>query len=132
MSCLFDALASIVGASGAVVRERICAELDNDPTLFPDSPLRVSDTHDAATPQAHAAYVHQMRNPATWGGAIEIKCFCDLYRAHVHVHMVHHGHTILSFTPTAALDTPVVVGHLGYNGSHYWALSDVVHMATET
>ncbi|NDE16897.1 hypothetical protein EBZ80_18390 [bacterium] len=127
MSCLFDSLASFVGTTGAVVRERICAELDTDPTLFPDSPLRVSETHDASTP--HAAYVQQMRHPATWGGAIEIKCFCDLYAAHVHVHMVHRGHTILSFTPTHAVDAPVVC-HLGYNGSHYWPLSNAVEMAT--
>lgn len=28
-------------------------------------------------------YVRQMRSNATWGGAIEIKAFCDMYKVNV-------------------------------------------------
>ena len=30
----------------------------------------------------------KMRNRSTWGGAIEIKAFCNMYNKHVNVHDV--------------------------------------------
>ncbi len=58
-------------------------------------------------------YVVKMRNSSTWGGAIEIKAFCDLYNVEVNVYQTNN---IINFISN---DIPYITINLRYNGNHY-------------
>lgn len=39
-------------------------------------------------------YMREMRESSTWGGAIEIKAFVNIFRVNVVVHIPHHQRTV--------------------------------------
>lgn len=84
MSCLFRALGALVGLHEDTLRRQICDYLTEDPVLFSD--LTASRVMEWEGHKSLGAYVPEMRDRSTWGGAIEIKAFCDMYRAQVLVH----------------------------------------------
>jgi hypothetical protein len=63
-----------------------------------------------------ADYIASMSKPWVWGGAIEIKAFCNLFRVNVQVVVTYTGRVIdiLSETPTKRSVT------IYYNGSHFY------------
>jgi hypothetical protein len=83
MSCLFNSLGRLVGESPTVVRSRICDWLAGDPELMSD--LSASSVVLFESGAALPAYVARMRSPATWGGAIEIRAFVQIWRRPVRV-----------------------------------------------
>jgi hypothetical protein len=90
MSCLFESLACFVGSTADGLRNEICDFLQTDPVLYDD--VRVSHLlDDAETPSDLRRYVHEMRKPTTWGSALEIECFCRLYRCRVDVNVAKTG-----------------------------------------
>ena len=85
MSCLFESLSYFVPETDAqLLREVICDYLETDPVLYDD--VKVSYLlDDNETPSDLSEYVKEMRNPETWGSALEIECFCRLYKVCVEV-----------------------------------------------
>ena len=62
-----------------------------------------------------ASYVNTMRQPSTWGGGIEIHCFCELFETRVLVHGQHSKP--IEFIPSYGKYENTI--HISYNGFHY-------------
>jgi hypothetical protein len=62
-------------------------------------------------------YVSNMRNSSTWGGAIEIKAFCELYRIAVEVRVRSTQKTIF-FQPSRLATVPSRI-RIEWQGCHY-------------
>lgn len=83
MSCLFNSLSRLTGESAQQIRLKICDYLINDPALYEDlsASLAVSIEKKMELP----VYIQKMRSPSTWGGAIEIRAFVNLWQRPVKV-----------------------------------------------
>lgn len=76
MSCLFRALGYFIKENEQILRQRICNYLQLNKTL---AHLDASTFVQWDTQMAIDDYVRCMRQDHTWGGAIEIQAFCELY-----------------------------------------------------
>lgn len=134
MSCLFDSLASeIADMDGLRLRQLICDYLSTNPVIFEDDSVRlgevltdydIPDNVQVVSRTGLASYVQHMRCPSTWGGALEIRCFCDIFGAQVHVFLLHQKRSApIVFYPrniiTRDSTGAPLVFHLSYNGVHY-------------
>ncbi|NBR60227.1 MAG: hypothetical protein EBT86_01010 [Actinobacteria bacterium] len=83
MSCLFNSLSRLIGEPPQQIRLKICDYLENNPALYEDlsASLAIHIEKQLELP----AYIQQMRSPSTWGGAIEIRSFVNLWRRPVKV-----------------------------------------------
>jgi hypothetical protein len=104
------------------LRKTICDYISTNPKILDN--YRVSETI-WETDISLDDYVQNMRNPSTWGGALEITAFCNIYKMDV---VVHHTLTdkITEFKSlnTQKIKTPqgllyTIQLHLIYNGNHY-------------
>jgi len=75
------------------IRSDICDYLQKNPNLFDDELSLETLTELEGIKKED--YVSNMRNSQTWGGAIEIKAFCNLYTIDVEVYVVNSGKHIL-------------------------------------
>jgi hypothetical protein len=88
MSCLFESLSSFIeNVDHFQLRNIICDYIATNP--------RILDSYDVSsviweTNITLQQYVENMRNPSTWGGALEIKAFCNIFNIDV---VVHHTST---------------------------------------
>jgi len=86
MSCLFVSLAHFVENMDATrLRKMIVDYLEKDPILIADS-LKFSDVlkwEDESI--SKELYLYHMNMESTWGGAIEIRAFCNLFQSRVAV-----------------------------------------------
>ena len=87
MSCLFNSFSHfnhiVNNDTSEKIRSKICDYLETNPIIFDDikaeqiviweSNIRLED------------YIRRMRNLFTWGGGIEIFCFCKIYNVNVEV-----------------------------------------------
>lgn len=81
MSCLFQSLSSYISHQDySKLRQDICNFLESNPNILDDMSLEQIVQLDNLTIQD---YIKNMRNNATWGGAIEIKAFCEMYNVNV-------------------------------------------------
>lgn len=117
MSCLFHSLSAFVnGMNEDEVRQRICDYLESNPTLMEGLSLEdVLKTEGMGTMD----YVGSMRNSSTWGGGIEIRAFCEIFRVGVLVHVRSTGRDIL-FRPSGmenAASIPAI--KIEWQGAHY-------------
>ena len=81
MSCLYDSLSKYVDIGSQDLRAKICDYLDRDPDIAGCTAQQIVEW------QANMSldrYTALMRTNA-WGGAIEIKAFCDIYETNVRV-----------------------------------------------
>jgi ubiquitin thioesterase OTU1 len=87
MSCLFIALGYfMLDSNPDRIRQDICDYLESNPSLYEDGLTLENITElDGLN---NEQYISNMRNRNTWGGAIEIKAFCDLYDIDVQVYVV--------------------------------------------
>jgi len=144
MSCLFRSLSHFVYNLGVdELRQIICNYLESDPLIMGDkfsSWLQIlsSTGHEAgvrnynhtmnsmnipsimmfATEETNtsvASYVNTMRQSSTWGGGIEIHCFCELFDTRVLVHGQHSKP--IEFIPSYGKYENTI--HISYNGFHY-------------
>ena len=82
MSCLFNSLSHFIPENSYNIRQKICDYLEeNNPII---EGLETKFILDLENPN----YIRDMRNTSTWGGAIEIKAFCDMYEIDVEVYIV--------------------------------------------
>jgi hypothetical protein len=116
MSCLFRALAEQVGGTTQGWREDIERFLLTDPIL---GDLKASENIKFETGETLQAYVQRMRHANQWGGALEIKAFCNMTgRTVVLKHLRTGKETEFLPDKEAILKPPVV---LKFTGSHYMA-----------
>lgn len=119
MSCLFDALSFYIeNVDGQTLRTMISEYLQQDPLFFDEKNRLSSVLQMDDQPMSLDAYVQNMKQSSTWGGAIEIRAFCELFRARVLVKILdpRHPHDVIEFLPHAPPDSTVEVG---YTGNHY-------------
>ena len=113
MSCLFNSLSYFVPNIKSIdLRHTICEYLKYNPKLLDD--IDAKDVIDWENGCDLNTYISNMENPSTWGGAIEIKCFCDIFNIKVIVHFVDRQ---IEFVPKNNKTTWVV--ELDYTGGHY-------------
>ena len=92
MSCLFNSLSYFVGLDSPSIRARICDWLATDPLLIDD--MSASAVVMMESGMELGPYVEKMRWCGTWGGAIEIRAFVQIWRRPVHVKVVGTGRWI--------------------------------------
>lgn len=122
MSCLFDSLASFIENMDALqLRLLLTNYLANDPIFFHElqSAGRLSQwlQFENANTTSLQSYVHMMSQPSTWGGAIEIRAFCDVFNARVLV-LVYETKKTIEFVPWQQNDATVTL-MIGYTGNHF-------------
>ena len=113
MSCLFKSLAPAVCIDPEILRETIAAYLKTDPLLLDD--IRAGDVIKMSEGQNLQEYTAKMSQSTTWGGAIEIKAFCELFHMDVTVHVLYTGK---QFTVDSSKEPSHNV-HISYTGNHF-------------
>lgn len=96
MSCLFDSLSKFVPLhSSHNLRIIICDYLIQNPTLIDD--LKAEEIIYYDSTQSLEKYVEKMRSNSTWGGSIEIKCFCNIFNINVTVINIRDNNEKIEF-----------------------------------
>ncbi len=112
MSCLFDSLAKHSDIGSKELRRRICKYLSGNPTI---SDIKVSTIMEWAG-RNKESYIAEMKNPKTWGGALEIQAFCELTGTTV---KVKYKDREIEFIPQ--MNTQGILTLL-WTGNHYTAV----------
>ena len=114
MSCLFQAFSHFVpDDSPDLIRQKVCNFLALNRRL---------GNRDARTyvvwlsGEDLDAYVANMRRESTWGGAIEIQAFCELYDVHVTSIDLRTGDT-MEYQPSGSSQGLRIT--ITWNGGHY-------------
>lgn len=113
MSCLFNSLAPAVSIGSSDLRRIIANYLKTNPKLLDD--IKAADIIQWTEDQDLQVYANRMSNTNTWGGAIEIKAFCQLFHKNVVIHVLYTGkqfHVKSSHNSTCNV-------HISYNGTHF-------------
>lgn len=128
MSCLFNSFSSFQNVvnkdNSLAIRQKICDYIATNPILFDD--INANTIIEWETNMNLQDYVKNMRSTFTWGGAIEIKCFCEIYNCNVEVVNIRSegGITLLTrnilFQSSKNLDLePFPLIRISWNGGHY-------------
>lgn len=113
MSCLFKSLSYFFpNITEQQLRHVICNYLQRNLTVGCAKAKEVIKWESGVGLQE---YVNNMRKSSTWGGAIEIKCFCDILKRNVIVNSIPNNKQIqfLSSTP----NVPTL--RIYWTGGHY-------------
>ena len=120
MSCLFQSLSSFVSHQDFVkLRQDICDFLQTNPKLVGgEIDLKKITELDDTTIEN---YVGHMRSNSTWGGAIEIRAFCEMYDVNVVVKNIRNAaqneeETYIEFLCSNNKNRWVVIS---WNGGHF-------------
>jgi hypothetical protein len=111
MSCLFDSLSQFTNKNSIELRQIIVSYLKTNPKLLDDisfhEMMSWEDTH-------VDKYLNEMNQVNTWGGAIEIKAFSDLFKTNVFVHipMIQRNVEFLHHQSSPSI-------HLLWTGNHF-------------
>lgn len=120
MSCLFQSLSSFVSHQDySKLRQDICDFLEQNPKILGDLDLKaIFETEQISLEN----YIKHMRNNATWGGAIEIRAFCEMYNVNVLVKNIRNN-TLdknspkdIEFLSSESVNKWVVIS---WNGGHF-------------
>ena len=92
MSCLFDSLSHfITNISSLQFRNIIVDELEKSKNHHLISGININEIINAEFPNMKIEdYIQRMRLNNTWGGALEIKIFCDIMMINVKVHDIRN------------------------------------------
>lgn len=116
MSCLFDSLSSFLpNVSSNELRQIIVDYLQTNPVLMAPK-VKASDIVRLETNEVHfRGYLDRMRRHETWGGALEIRSFVELFHMRVRVFVVSNRKWI-EFVPQG-ITKGIITLH--WTGSHY-------------
>jgi hypothetical protein len=121
MSCLFQSLSAFIqGTDAATLRHLLADYLAKNPVLYDTEKISDIVQWEEGRPTLEQ-YVSRMRLQSTWGGAIEIKAFCDLFKAEVSV-LVLRDQKMVEFKPSSSSDSassPAFCFTISWNGFHY-------------
>ena len=114
MSCLFNSLSYFLNdIDSTKLRMKICEYLETNPTLFDD--IKSSDIIKWENGMDRNTYINKMKKTSTWGGGIEIKCFCNMYNMSV---IVNHKNKKIEFLPDNKKNDIKSI-EIYYTGNHY-------------
>jgi hypothetical protein len=116
MSCLFNSLSYFLdNMNGKQLRRIIVDNMSRDPIII-EPKLKVSDIikHEFRN-MTLTNYIKKMSLSSEWGGAVEIKVFCELFHYKVNVIVLRTRKTI-EFIPENNVKREVTIT---WNGSHY-------------
>lgn len=115
MSCLFNSLSYFIpNTDQNQLREIITNHLLTNPKLLYDV-----DTKTVVEWECNLTlenYVSRMKQSYTWGGATEIKAFCEIFNKSVNVILMNG--TMIEFIPNTVNEATTNV-NITYTGSHY-------------
>jgi hypothetical protein len=116
MSCLFRSLSYfITNVQTEELRNIITDYIEKDPILIaPDGRL---STYLSFDKRNLTDYTREMRKSSTWGGAIEIRAFCELFKIKVFVYVIRDN-KFIEFVPSNYTDNSKFI-KISWNGSHY-------------
>lgn len=118
MSCLFNSLSYfIVNVDPTSMRKMICDYLSTDPILFNNENSEEHRFSYLIGRDKFDTYINTMRSENTWGGAYEIKAFCNLFGAIVKVKVLQTNQWI-EFIPSEAKNSLPIL-QISWNGNHY-------------
>jgi hypothetical protein len=101
------------------LRSMIVDYMRTDPILFDeDPPVSLSKVLEASNLGKLSEYCDHMNRTSTWGGALEIRMFCDLFCVTVHVKVLQTG-KMIEFLPKEKNCTEIVPIYISWNGGHY-------------
>ncbi len=112
MSCLFNSLSAFIPQNPFALRQLICDYLQENKPIIDGM-----DTRDILSFE-DPCYIQRMRNPSTWGGAIEIQSACRIWNLQIHVYNQRDNRKI-EFIPGEGSDKPERVIELYWTGGHY-------------
>jgi len=113
MSCLFNSLGAHTGESASVVRSKIVEFMQTNPALGSD--ISTTNAIEWESGKSVNDYLQHMKQPSTWGGAIEISAFVQLYKTNVCVHNVRDTNTrLMRFVGDSSRCVSI-----SWNGSHF-------------
>jgi hypothetical protein len=84
MSCLFDSLSKFTNVDSFELRQMIVSYLKTNPKLMDDVTFQDIMTWEETN---NDIYLNNMTQSETWGGAIEIKAFTNIFKLDVYVHI---------------------------------------------
>ena len=114
MSCLFNSLSHFINLSSNRIRQMVCDYLEQNKPIIDGI-----ETHEVLKFEC-SNYIARMRSTATWGGAIEIQCACNIWNSKINVfnYRDRRGHAKpIEFLPMSG--TFMSVMNLYWTGSHY-------------
>jgi hypothetical protein len=115
MSCLFQSLSYfMIKNEPEMLRQEICNFLESNPNLVDDLSLDQIMSIDGVTKEQ---YISEMRKNSTWGGAIEIKAFCDMYHINVEVIVLNSDNKRIFFEPNIKPCNKLL--RISWNGNHF-------------
>ena len=117
MSCLFNTLSKFVDLNGTQLRQNICNYMNNNPIIIDQIKLEqfVKGNDEFVNIEK---YSNRMKSTSSWGGAIEIKLFCNMYNKSVLVKNTQDGETIEFIPKNKYTENDII--KINWNGSHYW------------
>ena len=113
MSCLFDSLSKSVNMNSNDLRKVICQYLATNPNILDD--ISTEQVLNITENSSLSQYIERMSNTMTWGGAIEIKAFCNLFRKRVLI-LVLYTRKMFEMLPNGPPENTIVVA---YTGNHF-------------
>ena len=115
MSCLFRSLATFlpkeIGPNK--LRNIICDYLSGNPKLIDN--LKANQIIKWENGTNIQQYIHRMRHNSSWGGAIEIRAYCDIYKRNVVIWSIPNK-KFIEFISKHKNDN---VDKLYWTGNHY-------------
>ena len=122
MSCLFDSLSKFLKnkdnlkpVSSYELRQEICDYIEDNNNILMDD-LPTTEITNAISNKDLGDYIKSMRQNNTWGSALEIKAFCNIYNARIKVFNLNDKKTI-EFLPLNNDFSYTIF--LNYTGNHY-------------
>lgn len=116
MSCLFRSLSFfITNVETEELRQIITDYIATDPIVIP--PDGKLSSYLLLEQTSLDTYTQNMRKSGTWGGAIEIKAFCELFQIKVYVYVIRENKYI-EFVPSK-WDDPSKIIKISWTGNHY-------------
>ena len=114
MSCLYRALSAFhQGIATEQMRHLLCNFLSSDPMLGGE---RASKVIPWETKKTLPQYIQIMKNQNQWGGAIEIKAYCDYFKKNVKVLSIPNQRTIEFIAEGGNPNDWITIS---WNGFHY-------------
>ena len=118
MSCLFDSMSFFLeNVSSPTLRQMIVDFLRQNPVFVEGMSLKRLIQQEYPIWDVEE-YLSHMEKPSSWGGAIEIRAFCELFGIHVRVHDLRYPNTKYDFHPSCDSSQDVWI-ELMYTGNHY-------------
>jgi len=113
MSCLFRSLSHAVGVYPDQLRKIVAAYIKTNPKLIDDLDTKTIIGITENGDLDH--YADKMASNDAWGGALEIKAFCELFKKDVVVHVLY---TNQKFSIHCSRPIHNII-HISYTGDHF-------------